>query len=135
VVSARGQLHALVVEDNEVNQLVTCAQLDVLGISADVAADGHSALEALAQRPYDLVLMDCQLPGIDGYETTRRLRGRETGRRLPVIAVTANALPAEREKCLAAGMDGYLAKPFRLEDLRAALGRVIPEVAAASSKG
>jgi signal transduction histidine kinase/ActR/RegA family two-component response regulator len=123
-------LHALVVEDNEINQQVTCAQLMALGISSDVAADGLAALDALDAldgRPYDLILMDCQLPGIDGYETTRRLRAGETDRRIPVIAVTAHALRGEREKCLASGMDEHLAKPFHLEELAAVLAQVIPE--------
>ena len=75
--------------------------------------------------------MDCQLPGLDGYETTRRLRQMEKDRRTPVIAVTAHALRGEREKCFAAGMDDHLAKPFRLEDLRTALGHLLPEIARA----
>jgi CheY-like chemotaxis protein len=114
------------VEDDPVNQKITSAQLAALGISAEVVEDGESALDALDGRPYDLVLMDCQLPGIDGYETTRRLRGRERERRLPVIAVTSNTARGERERCLAAGMDEYLAKPFRLEELSALLGQVLP---------
>jgi CheY-like chemotaxis protein len=122
-------VYALIVEDNEINQLVTHAQLAALGISADVVADGRAALDALEERDYDLILMDCQLPGLDGYETTRRLRARETDRRIPVIAVTAHAFSGERERCLAAGMDEHLAKPFHLEELSAVLGRLLPEAA------
>ena len=122
-------IRVLVVEDNLINQQVTKAQLTALGIVADLAADGLAALELLARQRYAVVLMDCQLPGLDGYETTRRLRQMEKDRRTPVIAVTAHALRGEREKCFAAGMDDHLAKPLRLEDLRNALGRLLPEVA------
>ncbi len=128
-------IRALIVEDNPINQEVARAQLAALGISADIVADGPAALEALSRQRYEVVLMDCQLPGLDGYETTRRLRGVEKDRRTPVIAVTAHALRGEREKCLAAGMDDYLAKPFHLEDLRAALGRLLPEVSRAPAPG
>jgi len=128
-------MRALIVEDNPINQEVARAQLVALGISADIVADGPAALEALSRRRYEVVLMDCQLPGLDGYETTRRLRNLEKDRRTPVIAVTAHALRGEREKCLAAGMDDYLAKPFHLEDLRAALGRLLPEIARAPLPG
>ncbi|HKH49869.1 MAG TPA: ATP-binding protein [Thermoanaerobaculia bacterium] len=121
-------LRALVVEDNSINQLVAQAQLTALGIDSDAVTDGLAALEILSRQRYEVVLMDCQLPGLDGYETTRRLRSQEKNRRTSVIAVTAHALQGEREKCLAAGMDGYLAKPFRLEDLRAVLARFLPEV-------
>ena len=128
-------LRMLVVEDNPINQEVTRAQLSALGIASDLAEDGTGALQLLAKQRYAAVLMDCQLPGLNGYETTRRLRQMEgqmkTGPRTPVIAVTAHALPGEREKCLAAGMDGHLAKPLRLEDLRTALSRLLPEVARA----
>jgi hypothetical protein len=118
--------HALVVEDNPVNQQVALGQLAALGISADTAADGASALRAMGDRVYDVVLMDCQLPGLDGYETTRRLRRLETnGHRTPVVAVTAHALKGERERCLAAGMDDYLAKPLRLGALGGVLGRLL----------
>jgi signal transduction histidine kinase/CheY-like chemotaxis protein/HPt (histidine-containing phosphotransfer) domain-containing protein len=128
-------LRVLVVEDNPINQEVTRAQLSALGIVTDLAVDGLAALELLAKQRYAAVLMDCQLPGLDGYETTRRLRQMEKDRRTPVIAVTAHALQGEREKCFAAGMDGHLAKPLRLDDLRAALGRLLPEIARAPRPG
>jgi CheY-like chemotaxis protein len=114
----------LVVEDNPVNQEVVAAMLQKLGYEAQLACSGKEALEVLAGNRYDVVLMDCQMPDLDGYETTRRLREWETleGReRLPVIALTANALSGEAEKCLAAGMDHYLTKPVSIERLRAAL--------------
>ena len=90
-------IRALVVEDNPINQEVVRAQLTALGISADLVDDGLAALEILARQRYEVILMDCQLPGLDGYETTRRLRQIEKGRRTPVIAVTAHALRGERE--------------------------------------
>lgn len=120
--------HALVVEDNPINQQVALGQLAALGISADIAADGESALRAVEDRRYDVVLMDCQLPGLDGYETTRRLRHLESdGHRTPIVAVTAHALKGEREKCLAAGMDDFLAKPLRLEALGSALAHLLAQ--------
>jgi signal transduction histidine kinase len=126
---APGGARLLAVEDNPVNQQVLLAQLAVLGFAAHMAADGQEALDALERQTYDLVLMDCQLPGLDGYETTRRWRQRETGgRRIPIIAVTAHAMQGEREKCLAAGMDDHIAKPFRLDQLAAAVGRWLPAI-------
>jgi signal transduction histidine kinase/DNA-binding NarL/FixJ family response regulator len=124
----------LVVEDNEVNRQVAAGMLARLGHAAAVAGDGEQALAALARGAFDAVLMDCGLPGIDGLEATRRLRAREAaeggvdehGRpraRLPVIALTASALPADRVACLEAGMDDFLSKPLRLEQLDAALRR------------
>jgi CheY-like chemotaxis protein len=111
----RAQVHLLVVEDNQVNQEVALGILEHLGYRADVAADGHSALRALAQTDYDLVLMDCQLPGMDGYEASRRIRQPDTAVRnhdIPIIATTAHALAGDREKCLSAGMNGYISKPL-----------------------
>jgi len=117
----------LIVEDNEVNRQVLLAQLAALGFAADAAVDGEQGLAALEQRDYDAVLMDCQLPGLDGYEATRRLRRREAGgRRTPVIAVTAHAMKGEREKCLAAGMDDHIAKPISLEQLAVILDLWVP---------
>ncbi len=120
----------LIAEDNTVNQRVTTAQVARLGVTSDVVANGVEALEALARLPYDAVLMDCQMPEMDGFQATRALRERETqrgdGRRLPVIAMTANAMTGDREECLAAGMDDYIAKPVRVEALIATLARWLP---------
>ena len=116
--------HVLVVEDNPVNRSVAVSMLTRLGHRADVAHDGRDALDALEQRAYDAVLMDCQMPELDGYEATRELRRREAGGpRVPVIALTAHAMESDRQRCLAAGMDDYLAKPLRLAALGAALDR------------
>jgi CheY-like chemotaxis protein len=120
----------LLVEDDEVNIHVAHSMLTALGLDVEIARDGDAALEALAARGFEAVLMDCMLPGVDGLEATRRWRDAEAARlspRLPVIALTANAIKGDREKCLAAGMDDYLSKPFRLDDLRAVLERWIGE--------
>ncbi|MEO6196357.1 MAG: response regulator [Thermoanaerobaculia bacterium] len=112
------------VDDHPVNRLVAVAQLTELGYAADAAEDGEMALDALAQEPYDAVLLDCEMPRLDGYETCRRLRQNEGGgRRTWVIALTAHTAAEDRERCLAAGMDDHLAKPVRAEDLAAALKR------------
>jgi PAS domain S-box-containing protein len=114
----------LLVEDHAVNRDVVVAMLEQLGCVTAVEADGHQALQRLTRERFDLVLMDCNLPGLDGFETTRRLRAREDesgAPRLPVVALTANALRGDRERCLAAGMDDYLSKPMTRRQLRAVL--------------
>ena len=114
----------LVAEDNVVNQLVIETMLDKRGFAVDVAADGAEALAHLAHGTYAAVFMDCQMPNIDGYEATQRIRAQEhDGTRLPVIAMTAHAMKGDRERCLAAGMDDYLSKPLRPDALDAVLER------------
>jgi PAS domain S-box-containing protein len=117
-------LRILVVEDNAVNQQLALLLLQKLGYRADVAANGVEALEALKRQPYDVVLMDVEMPEMDGLEATRQIRGMTPGEPRPrIIAVTAKALQGERERCLQAGMDDYLTKPIRLHELIDALGR------------
>jgi signal transduction histidine kinase/CheY-like chemotaxis protein/HPt (histidine-containing phosphotransfer) domain-containing protein len=118
------RLRVLLAEDNVVNQRVATLLLERLGYRADVVSDGLEALEALTRLPYDVVLMDVQMPVLDGLEATRRLRAELPADRQPrVIAMTANAMAEDREQCLAAGMDDYLAKPVRRDELAAALSR------------
>jgi len=123
----------LVVDDSPVNALVARGMLERFGLRVDVAEDGEEALQRMRQVTYDAVLMDCQMPGLDGFETTQRWRRDEPvlahGGHLPIIALTANAVPGDREHCLAAGMDDYLAKPFDLNDLGAVLQRHLPAMA------
>jgi len=123
------QGRALLVEDNIVNQTVTKGMLQLLSIAVDTANDGVQALQMMADKRYDIILMDCQMPTLDGFETTRRLRLREAGTlsRLPVIALTANAMEGDRERCLAAGMDDYLAKPISRDALSQCLQRWLRE--------
>jgi PAS domain S-box-containing protein len=110
----------LVVEDNSVNQLVAIGQLQRLGHEGIVAAGGIAAVELVRNEHFDLVLMDCQMPDMNGYEATRSIREIDgAAARVPIIAITAHALPGEREKCLAAGMNDYLAKPVSIEQLGA----------------
>ncbi len=109
----------LIVEDNRANQYVVSGMLERLGLRPTVAAGGHEAIEALRLESFDLALMDCNMPDLDGYETTRRIRALEgSGRRMPIIAMTANVQDGDIRRCLDAGMDDYLSKPLKLEIIR-----------------
>jgi PAS domain S-box-containing protein len=120
-------VRVLLAEDNLVNQRVAMAVLNKLGIQPVLAGNGQEAVDAAAREPFDLVLMDCQMPEMDGYQATREIREREGGgRRVPILAMTANAMPGDRERCLEAGMDDYLAKPIAIRDLKDALQRWLP---------
>lgn len=112
-------VRVLVVEDNSINQIVAVKMLSSLGYRADVALDGRKALDAVMKQPYDMVLMDIQMPEMDGIEVTRKIRELRPHKRDPfIIALTANVLHGDRERCMEAGMNGYLSKPLRLADLR-----------------
>jgi CheY-like chemotaxis protein len=111
----------LVAEDNVVNQRVIRGLLARFGCSVHIVENGAKALESIAQGPFDLVLMDCQMPELDGLEATRRLRAGESGHRTPVVALTAGVMEGDRERCLAAGMDDFLSKPVRIDELERAL--------------
>jgi PAS domain S-box-containing protein len=127
-------VRVLLAEDNAVNQKVALRQLQKLGIEADAVGDGQEVLQSIVRTPYDVILMDCQMPNLDGYETTRRIRQDEartpSRRRVHIIALTAHAMPGDREACLAAGMDDYVSKPMRLDELGQALSRARPRTAA-----
>ncbi len=121
--------HVLLVEDNRVNQKIAVSMLKSLGLSVTVGNNGLEALELLAKQRFAGVLMDCQMPLLDGYAATSAFRERELREHLPhtpVIAMTAHAMKGDREKCLAAGMDDYLAKPVTLEALAAMLHTWLP---------
>jgi len=121
----------LLVEDNPVNQALAKAMLTKLGVSVSLAENGQQALERVAAQPFDLVLMDCQMPVMDGYAATAAIRALALSRatRLPIVAVTANTMPGDERRCLAAGMDDFLPKPFTLPQLRAVLAQWLPAAA------
>ena len=133
---ARPQRHILVAEDNHVNQMVIAAMLESLGCTADMAENGVEVLCAFVGGQYDLILMDCEMPQMDGYTATREIRRREAEKSLgdaaggrasvPIVALTAHAMEGSREKCISSGMDDYLSKPVSLEELKAVLDRWSP---------
>jgi CheY-like chemotaxis protein len=124
--SITAKTHILVAEDNPINQKVAQRLLEKLGYSVEVAANGREAVQKWAAGSYDLILMDCQMPEMDGYEATREIRSTEAGRRhIPIIALTANAMVGDREKCLSAGMDGFVPKPIRTGVLSDAIKQLL----------
>jgi len=120
----------LLVEDNPINQELACSLLESAGVAVSIAGDGREALAALDDQRFDAVLMDCQMPVMDGYEATRALRQRPEFQDLPIIAMTANAMAGDREKVLAAGMNDHVAKPFRVDELFTTLARWVRRPAA-----
>nr|WP_330217932.1 response regulator [Marinobacter similis] len=119
-------LRILLVEDNQVNQLVASSILKKLGHTVESAENGQRALDAMAAGEFDLILMDCQMPIMDGYEATRRIRQNSDWQAVPIIAVTANVMQGDRDDCITAGMNDYVTKPFKREELRAAINRWTP---------
>jgi len=128
--------HILLAEDNEINQEVALAMLNSLGCQVEVVSNGLQAVEAMSRTRYDLILMDCQMPGMDGYKATQAIRQREESetktqrqplRAIPIIALTAHAMEGDQERCLAAGMNDYLAKPFKINQLCDVLKRWLPK--------
>ena len=129
--------HILLVEDNAVNREIALAMLGELGLTISMAVDGREAVDIATREHFDLILMDCQLPEIDGFEATQRIRQHEKANalpRVPIIALTANAIRGDRERCLDAGMDDYLAKPFRRADLQQALRHWLAPPAATANR-
>jgi two-component system, sensor histidine kinase and response regulator len=131
-----GRLRVLLAEDNAVNRLVALRMLEKQGHSVTVVCDGRQALDALARELFDLALLDIQMPELDGFEVAAAVRAREkgTGKRLPLVALTAHAMQGDRERCLAAGMDGYVSKPIQTARLAQVMANVLPggEIAASA---
>jgi PAS domain S-box-containing protein len=131
-------LRLLVVEDHDINRRMAMLMLEKLGCRADFVCDGQAAVQAWEKFPYDVILMDCQMPVMDGYEATREIRRREQlfpreeRRHVHIVAMTANAMHGDREKCLAVGMDGYISKPIRIEALQGALAGLAKSATAAA---
>jgi CheY-like chemotaxis protein len=127
----------LLVEDNPVNQAVATGMLEALGVTVEVAENGEEAIEKVTSAAFDVVLMDCQMPVMDGFEATGFIRDheqREGKSAVPIIALTANALKGDRENCLAAGMDDYLSKPFTGEELHSVLSQYLKVLPGSASK-
>jgi signal transduction histidine kinase/DNA-binding response OmpR family regulator len=125
----RRRYRLLLVEDNEINQIVTRGMLDKLGYQVKAVGNGQAALDLLERESFDLILMDCMMPGVDGFDTSRALRTREAvaeSLRVPIIAITANTIEGAQARCLAAGMDDYLAKPIHMDDLESVLAHWLP---------
>jgi CheY-like chemotaxis protein len=130
----RRTAHLLLAEDNPVNRLVAVRLLEKQGFTVTAVEDGAAAVEAVATGAFDLVLMDMQMPRMDGLEATQHIRARERAERLPripIVALRANAMKGDRERCIGAGMDDYLSKPLRSEQLLATITALLPAAAAA----
>lgn len=118
----------LVAEDDPVNQRVIELMLQRLGLEFEMARTGHEAVSKALDQPWDVILMDCQMPEMDGYAATREIR-RQSPRHVPIIAITANAMASDRTACIATGMDDFLSKPIRTEDLHSTLRRWLGQAA------
>ena len=130
----------LLAEDDRVTQRLAMRLLEKMGCTVDAVGNGHEVIEALGRQSYAMVFMDCHMPELDGFQTTREIRGLGVlsagpePRPVHIVALTANALKGDRERCLAAGMNDYLANPIRVEELRAALARGLPRLDQPSPK-
>ena len=134
--ATRHPLRILLAEDNAVNQMLAVRLLAQLGYRMDVAGDGEEAIQAIERQPYDLVLMDVQMPTLDGLEATRRIVARwPSGERPRIVAMTGNAMSEDRAACLAAGMEGYISKPIRPAELVAELEATPALLSAATAAG
>jgi CheY-like chemotaxis protein len=122
-------LRILVVDDNEINQVVACKFLQKLGYQVEVARNGLEAVDSIAHATYDAVLMDCEMPEMNGYDATQEIRRQEqnTSRHLPIVALTGHASSEDEQKCLQAGMDDVVTKPITLPTLRAKLERLLAQ--------
>ncbi len=139
VAASKGTYRVLVTDDNEINQLVACEMLQIAGFVCDVASNGRQALETVQRGGYDLVLMDCEMPEMDGFEATTAIRGWEeensAAHKIPIIALTANAIEGDRQRCLSIGMSEYVTKPIDRERLFKAIASVLPEKPCAAPAG
>jgi CheY-like chemotaxis protein len=134
--AAPNRTRVLLAEDNKVNQILALGLLEKRGYAVAVVGDGRAAVDAIKTDRFDLVFMDIQMPEMDGLEATAAIRAHEqrTGEHIPIIAMTAHALNGDRERCLAAGMDGYVSKPIRVAELDRAIERVLAETKLESIK-
>jgi CheY-like chemotaxis protein len=121
--ASRHPLRILIAEDNAVNQKLAIRMLEQMGYRADLASNGLEAIEAITRQPYDVILMDVQMPEMDGLDATRKIRMIQTVAQPRIVAMTANAMQGDRELCLAAGMDDYISKPIRANELVESLMR------------
>ena len=122
-------MRVLLVDDNPVNVSVASLMLERLGYRVDSVTDGQQAIDAVAAREYSAILMDCEMPVLDGYAATAEIRRGQPGARVPIIAMTANITEIDRQRCLDAGMDDFVSKPILMDVLREALGRWAPHQA------
>jgi CheY-like chemotaxis protein len=119
--AARSRFNVLLAEDNPVNQKVASLHLKKLGCTVVAASSGRAAVELHKNSRFDCIFMDLLMPDMDGFEATKKIRSQESGSRIPIIALTANAMPGDRERCIASGMDDYVAKPIHVAELQRVL--------------